>query len=84
MHNPHGYDDLPAAHAHGHTHGVFQQSRAGGQNTVDPVFSVLIALLIAYGAWRIVRQTVVIPMEGTPKEFQSGQVIAASRDIPGV
>ena len=40
---------------------------------VDPILSVLIAALIAFGAWRIVRQTLVVLMEGTPRgvSFQS-------------
>lgn len=33
----------------------------------DPILSVLIAILIAFGAWRIVKQTVGILMEGIPK-----------------
>lgn len=55
-----------------------------GWYTVDPLLSVLIALLIAYGAWQIVRQTVVILMEGTPKGVRFEQVIAAIRAVPGV
>ncbi len=55
-----------------------------GWSTVDPLLSVLIALLIAYGAWQIVRQTVVILMEGTPRGVRFEQVIAAIRAEAGV
>jgi cobalt-zinc-cadmium efflux system protein len=51
---------------------------------VDPLLSVLIALLIAFGAWRIVRQTVVILMEGTPQGIDFEQVCTAIRNVPGV
>lgn len=52
--------------------------------TVDPILSVLIALLIAYGAWRIVKQTVLILMEGTPKGVSFEKVTAAIRQVPVV
>lgn len=51
---------------------------------VDPILSVLIALLIAVGAWRIVKQTVVILMEGTPNDVDLNKVIDAVRSVPGV
>jgi cobalt-zinc-cadmium efflux system protein len=35
---------------------------------IDPILSLAIAALIAYGAWRIVRETVNLLMEGTPSE----------------
>lgn len=40
---------------------------------IDPILSVLIALLIAVGAWKIVKQTILILMEGVPQgiNFQS-------------
>jgi cobalt-zinc-cadmium efflux system protein len=51
---------------------------------IDPILSVLIALLIAFGAWRIVRQTVVILMEGTPYDVDLSKVIEAVRSVSGV
>lgn len=51
---------------------------------VDPILSVLIALLIAFGAWRIVKQTIGILMEGTPKGVDFEQVVAAVKAVPGV
>lgn len=51
---------------------------------IDPILSVLIGLLIAFGAWRIVRQTVVILMEGTPQDVDLDRVVDAIRSVPGV
>jgi cobalt-zinc-cadmium efflux system protein len=36
---------------------------------IDPLLSLGIAVLIAFGAWRIVRETVNLLMEGTPQEI---------------
>lgn len=47
---------------------------------IDPLLSLGIAALIAYGAWGIVRETVNLLMEGTPSEVDLGQV---TREIAG-
>ena len=47
---------------------------------IDPLLSLAIAALIAYGAWGIVRETVNLLMEGTPSEVDLAQV---SREITG-
>jgi cobalt-zinc-cadmium efflux system protein len=47
---------------------------------IDPLLSLGIAVLIAYGAWGIVRETVNLLMEGTPPEVDLAQV---SREISG-
>jgi cobalt-zinc-cadmium efflux system protein len=41
---------------------------------IDPLLSIAIAVLIAYGAWRIVRETVNLLMEGTPREINLAAV----------
>src|SRR6266851_6922839 len=41
---------------------------------IDPILSLGIAALIAYGAWRIVRETVNLLLEGTPSEVNIGEV----------
>ena len=51
---------------------------------IDPILSVLIALLIAWGAWRLVKQTVNILLEGTPKGIRLPEVERAIRAIPGI
>src|SRR6266568_3693560 len=41
---------------------------------IDPILSLAIAALIAYGAWKIVRETVNLLMEGTPSEVNLAEV----------
>lgn len=41
---------------------------------IDPLLSIAIAVLIAYGAWRIVRETVNLLMEGTPRDIDLAAV----------
>jgi cobalt-zinc-cadmium efflux system protein len=48
---------------------------------VDPILSVLIALLIASGAWRIVHQTVLILMEGTPRGVDFNEVVKTIKSV---
>lgn len=55
-----------------------------GWYMVDPILSVLIAILIAFGAWKIVKQTVSILMEGTPKGISLEEIIAKIRSVKGV
>jgi cobalt-zinc-cadmium efflux system protein len=55
-----------------------------GWYVVDPLLSVAIAILISFGAWQLVRQTVVILMEGTPRDVDIEGVIRAIRAVPGV
>jgi cobalt-zinc-cadmium efflux system protein len=43
---------------------------------IDPLLSLAIAALIAYGAWGIVRETVNLLMEGTPREIDLHAVTA--------
>src|ERR1041385_58732 len=47
---------------------------------VDPLLSLAIAALIAYGAWGIVRETVNLLMEGTPRDMD---LAAITREITG-
>lgn len=51
---------------------------------IDPVLSVLIALLIARGAWKIVKQTVGILMEGTPAGIEIPKVVNAIESVQGI
>jgi cobalt-zinc-cadmium efflux system protein len=41
---------------------------------IDPLLSIAIAVLIAFGAWRIVRETVNLLMEGTPGDIDLAAV----------
>ena len=47
---------------------------------IDPILSLGIAALIAYGAWGIVRETVNLLMEGTPGEID---LVAVTKVITG-
>ncbi len=51
---------------------------------VDPILSVLIAILIAVGAWRIVKQTVGILMEGTPQGIEIDDIVKTLRSVNGI
>lgn len=55
-----------------------------GWYVVDPLLSVLIALIIALGSWRIIRETVNILMEGVPKGLDLDTLLADLRLVPGV
>ena len=51
---------------------------------IDPILSLGIAALIAYGAWGIVRETVNLLMEGTPAEIDMAAVAKVIKDTPRV
>ena len=50
----------------------------------DPIISLGIAVLIAWGAWRILRETVDILMEATPKGLNLAQLVRDVVRVPGV
>jgi len=50
---------------------------------IDPIISVLIALLIAWSAWKIVKETVNILMEGAPDNFDFDRLLAFVKTVPG-
>lgn len=51
---------------------------------IDPILSVLIALLIVWSAIDIIRESLNILLEGLPRGLSLPSVIAAMRDVPGV
>ncbi|MCL6515900.1 MAG: cation diffusion facilitator family transporter [Alicyclobacillus sp.] len=55
-----------------------------GWYIIDPLLSAAIALLIAFGAWGIVRQTVTILMEGAPHGIELDRVVQEMLSVPGV
>jgi cobalt-zinc-cadmium efflux system protein len=55
-----------------------------GWYVIDPLLSAAIALLIAFGAWRIVRQTVNILMEGIPLGIELDRVVQEMLAVDGV
>lgn len=57
---------------------------ATGWYFVDPLLSVLIAVIIVGSAWSIVLETVNILMEGTPRGVNFERLINDMRSTPGV
>jgi len=55
-----------------------------GWLAADPIASLLMALLILRGAWRLVRESVDVLLEATPSHISLGSVRAQLEAIPGV
>jgi cobalt-zinc-cadmium efflux system protein len=55
-----------------------------GWYLADPLISLLIAVLIARGAWTILRESVDILMEATPKGLNVAQLVRDMVQLPGV
>ncbi len=55
-----------------------------GWMPADPLISLGIALLILVGAWRLVRESVDVLLEATPKHIELGRVQEHLSTIPGV
>jgi cobalt-zinc-cadmium efflux system protein len=58
--------------------------RYTGWSRVDPVLSIVIALLIVWTAWDIIRESLNILLEGLPRGIQLGDVTTAMKATPGV
>ena len=55
-----------------------------GQFLVDPIISVLIALIILWSAWSIFREGVRVILEATPRDVDILKMIGALKSIEGV
>jgi cobalt-zinc-cadmium efflux system protein len=55
-----------------------------GQNWIDPVLSIVIAALILWSSADIVRETLNILLEGTPRGLSLGQIRARMEAVDGV
>lgn len=51
---------------------------------LDPIIAVLIALLVAYGAWQILHDATVVLMEGVPPHIDLHEVRSRILQLPGV
>ena len=51
---------------------------------IDPLLSIGIALLIAFGAWEILRETIDILLEATPKGINIPMLVEDMKSIAGV
>lgn len=58
--------------------------RRTGWHIVDPILSILIALLIVWTAWEIVRDTLNILLEGLPRGMNFESVLRSMCEVPGV
>lgn len=57
---------------------------AFGWNLADPIASVLIALLVVWSSWTLLRDSVNVLMEGTPPHIDTKEVEKALGEIPEV
>ncbi len=57
---------------------------AHGLYWIDPVLSILIALVVLYSAYRLVREAVDVLLEAVPRGVDAGGVDAAMRRLDGV
>lgn len=55
-----------------------------GWYPADPLLSLVIAVLIARGAWKLLHETVDILMEATPKDLNMAQLVRDVIRVPGV
>jgi cobalt-zinc-cadmium efflux system protein len=55
-----------------------------GWTWIDPVASLLIAVLVVYSSWSLLRQSVSVLMEGTPAHIDPEAVRRALRSVAGV
>jgi cobalt-zinc-cadmium efflux system protein len=55
-----------------------------GWTLADPILSLGIALLIAVGAWRILRETTDILLEAVPKDISMAHLVEDMRQVEGV
>jgi cobalt-zinc-cadmium efflux system protein len=55
-----------------------------GWNWLDPLVSVLIGLMILWSAWGILRETVDILLEATPRDVDMNSLVREIVQVPGV
>lgn len=55
-----------------------------GETRADPILSMFVAVLLLWGAWRVVSETAHILMEGTPEGLDPADVERTIREVPGV
>lgn len=55
-----------------------------GLNWLDPLTSLLIVLIILWNAWKILKESSVILLEGTPSDIELSSLVQSIKDIPGV
>jgi cobalt-zinc-cadmium efflux system protein len=58
--------------------------RLTGVEWIDPLLSLLIAVMILWSSWSIVRETLHILLEGTPRSIDLNEIRSAMQSIEGV
>lgn len=55
-----------------------------GFKILDPILSVLIAILVAISAWNIIKQSFIILMEATPKNINLEEIAEKIKSVTGI
>lgn len=55
-----------------------------GWYVIDPILSVIIGCTIFWGAWRVIRESAHILLEGMPRGLSTAEVVDAIREVEGV
>jgi cobalt-zinc-cadmium efflux system protein len=55
-----------------------------GQTWIDPMISLVIAAVIVWGTWDLLRQAVSLSLHGVPRGIHLPDVLRALEDLPGV
>ncbi len=55
-----------------------------GLNWLDPLVSILIGFLILWNAWGILRETIGILLESTPRDIDMSEMVRDMMSVPGV
>jgi cobalt-zinc-cadmium efflux system protein len=58
--------------------------KATGWYAADPILSAVIGLLVVYGAWSLLRESVDVLLESAPRGMEVAKVRRAVLDVPGV
>ena len=55
-----------------------------GQRWIDPAASILVAAVILWGTWGLLRESVLMTMAGVPRKIEPSRVREALASLPGV
>lgn len=55
-----------------------------GASWIDPVVSLVIAVVIFIGTWRLLKDSVNLAVDAVPRDINPGEVIAKLQSLPGV
>lgn len=55
-----------------------------GWNVIDPIVGIVIASIIAFSTWRLLRESVSLALDGVPEGIDIGDVERRISEVPGV